>query len=77
MACMLNHQGGIGHLGQQVGWHKGGDFDFFQARRDQGIDPAQFVCGRHGLLDRLQAIARANFTDQYTVWRHVVFEVWQ
>ena len=64
---MLHHQGGIGHLGQQVSWHKGGHFDFLQSRGNQSIDPTQFVGGGHGLLDRLQAIARADFTDQYTV----------
>jgi hypothetical protein len=48
-----------------------------QSRGNQSIDPAQFVGSGHGLLDRLEAIARADFTDQYTVWWHVVLEVWQ
>ena len=73
LARMLNHGGGICHLGQQMSGHKRGHFNFLEARGHQGIDPFEFVGRWHGLLDGLKPVTRANFTDQNTVGGHGVF----
>ena len=61
---VLHHLRGVGHLRQELGGDKGGHFDLSQASRCQRVNPAQLVGRGHGGLDRLQAIARANFADQ-------------
>ena len=61
---MLHHCGGIGHLRQQPWGNEGANLDFPDAGLDQRVNPAAFVSGGHDSLDRLQAIAWADFTDQ-------------
>ena len=67
---VLNNFGGIGHLRQQMHGHKRSHLNFLQTRGHQGVKPPQFVGGGHGLLDRLQAVARAHFTDQDAFFGH-------
>ena len=62
--CMAHHLGGVGHLRQQLGRHEGADLDLAQAGGHQRVDPAHLSRGGHGGLDRLQAVAGADFADQ-------------
>ena len=59
------HVGSIRHLRQQFGRDEGANFDLPATGRRLRADPALFDCRRQYRVDTLQAVARANLTDEY------------
>jgi hypothetical protein len=57
--------GGVGHLRQQLRRNERSDLDLAQTGRVQSVDPGELGCSRHRPRNALQAVARADFTDQY------------
>ncbi len=63
-AGIRHNFGGISQLWQQFGRHERAHLDFRHAGLGFGLDPGFLGLGRHDGLDALQAVARADFTDQ-------------